>query len=616
MSLAGVVALAALAAWMWVVGSALARGRPAAERVANGALAACALAWTAMACGALGIGILGSTAITGGVALVAAAAALARRPPLRSARPVVAPLIVGCAAGLLLAGPGLLRPLDALRPSRNDMVWHTAWVHQLSAGFSSPGGVYAGEPNSYPWLFHSLVAWIAAALPGGTVDAFQVLELFGLVCAGVGMWLLARELGACNPEATWSVGLFLTAAAFGWASRADFQFEMPALELGPFHGDPVPALTPALAYLPPMIPRDLGLALAPIVLWLAMCAARGPERMWWRAGFAGGLVFLAAPPAGIFCALWVVTIAVVERRWGIWRAALAWVAATSVWLVPLAIAYHRYHGFVPIAHLRLTEPNATQTLVALGISLPLGLAGLFLLARSRPQMATRAIVLVAIPAIAVLLGASISQLSTLVAHGVPTPLVRWLRYLPFLVLALCVPAGVAANALVTVLSRRARPVAIAAAGAGDRRGRGLDGPGVCDGLARARPLRVGVFPPADRRPHTPRGARPRAGCRLPRVDAVRTHRREPLRHAAAAGQGALPHVAARPRARRWPQAQRAGGSPARRAAAARDRHGVRPEGRGHQRPWAGGGVLHLAWTDVGAGSAGDAVSPRSAVGRR
>src|SRR6185437_6420327 len=275
MSLAGVVSLAALAAWMWVVGSALARGRPAAERVANGALAACVLAWTAMACGAFGIGILGSTAITACVALAAAVAALARRPPLRSARPVLAPLVVGGAAGLLLAGPGLLRSLDALRPSRNDMVWHMAWVHQLSAGFSSPGGVYAGEPNSYPWLFHSLVAWIAAALPGGAVDAFQVLELFGLVCAGVGMWLLARELGGCDPEATWSVGLFLTAAAFGWANRADFQFEMPAL-------------TPALAYLPPMIPRDLGLALAPIVLWLAMCAALGPERMWWRAGFAGG----------------------------------------------------------------------------------------------------------------------------------------------------------------------------------------------------------------------------------------------------------------------------------------------------------------------------------------
>src|SRR6476646_4272167 len=122
MSLAGGVSLAALAAWMWVVGSALARGRPAAERVANGALAACVLAWTAMACGAFGIGILGSTAITACVALAAAAAALARRPPLRSARPVLAPLLVGGAAGLLLAAPGLLRSLDALRPSRNDKI--------------------------------------------------------------------------------------------------------------------------------------------------------------------------------------------------------------------------------------------------------------------------------------------------------------------------------------------------------------------------------------------------------------------------------------------------------------------------------------------------------------
>ena len=130
MSLAGVVALAALAAWMWVVGSALARGRPAAERVANGALAACALAWTAMACGAFGIGILGSTAITGGVALVATAAALARRPPLRSARPVVAPLIVGCAAGLLLAVSRPAAPTGRAAP--------LAQRHGLAHGLGAP----------------------------------------------------------------------------------------------------------------------------------------------------------------------------------------------------------------------------------------------------------------------------------------------------------------------------------------------------------------------------------------------------------------------------------------------------------------------------------------------
>ena len=53
--------LLALLAWVWVAGSALARDRPASERFAVGALAACGLAWTAMVAGALGVGLLGST---------------------------------------------------------------------------------------------------------------------------------------------------------------------------------------------------------------------------------------------------------------------------------------------------------------------------------------------------------------------------------------------------------------------------------------------------------------------------------------------------------------------------------------------------------------------------
>src|SRR6478752_8658324 len=339
MSLAGVVSLAALAAWMWVVGSALARGRPAAERVANGALAACVLAWTAMACGAFGIGILGSTAITACVALAAAVAALARRPPLRSARPVLAPLVVGGAAGLLLAGPGLLRSLDALRPSRNDMVWHMAWVHQLSAGFSSPGGVYAGEPNGYPWLFHALVAWIAAALPGGVESAVWAMQGFGLACAGTGIWLLAMEICDRRRAATWSVGLFLAAASLGWAADAHrYRFDMATIDAGPFHGSPVPALTPATTFLPPMIPRDLGLALVPIVLWLALRAISGRVALWWAVGAAGGLVFLIAPPAGLLCAAWVAVFAVMERRRDAWRATPAGAAVVAPWLVPLGLA--------------------------------------------------------------------------------------------------------------------------------------------------------------------------------------------------------------------------------------------------------------------------------------
>ena len=46
-----------------------------------------------------------------------------------------------------------------------------------------------------------------------------------------------------------------------------------------------------------MIPRDLGLALVPIVLWLALRAIPGRPRVWWGVGAAAGLVFLIAPPA-------------------------------------------------------------------------------------------------------------------------------------------------------------------------------------------------------------------------------------------------------------------------------------------------------------------------------
>jgi hypothetical protein len=49
-------------------------------------------------------------------------------------------------------------------------------------------------------------------------------------------------------------------------------------------------LTPATTFLPPMIPRDLGLALVPIVLWLVV---RRP-----RAGRSGGG---ASVPPAVWC---------------------------------------------------------------------------------------------------------------------------------------------------------------------------------------------------------------------------------------------------------------------------------------------------------------------------
>jgi hypothetical protein len=457
-----------LAAWIWVVGGALAPGWSSAERIAAGVMGACALGWVAMAAGAVGAGLLGSTAVTAGIGLLLAVAAVARtRPSVRLGRRALAPLLVAIAAGAMLTAPGVhLAQLD-IRASHGDMVWHAGWIDQLRAGFAAPGGFYAGQPNGYPWLYHAIVAWLAAALPGTVMDAFGVMQAFGIATGAVGVWLLARVMGARRPAATWAVATFLTAGSFGWAPdvRADFAFQMPALGLGFFHGDPVPAMTPALAFLSPMVPRDLGLALSPLLLWSAVAAAHAEaRRAWWGVGFLGGVIFLVAPPAGIFCGIWAVGIAAVHRARAAWRMPAAAALTASVWLVPLALAYHRYHGFVPVTEIRQVEPGAAQVLIALGACLPLGAAGLAVMGRRRSPALADVAVMVAVPALAVLLGATVGQADAFIRHGGPTALVRWLRYLPFLVLALCVPAGVAAEAAVAAVARRGRLAALVAAG--------------------------------------------------------------------------------------------------------------------------------------------------------
>src|SRR6185312_2583590 len=188
MSADAVLAGLILAAWIWVVGSALAPGWSGAERIAAGVMAVSALGWFAMAMG----------------------------------------------AGILLTAPAFhLSPLES-RASHGDMIWHLGWVDQLRAGATAPGGFYAGEPNGYPWLYHAIVGWIAAALPGTVTDSVEMVQALGIATAGVGVWLLARATGAQRSASTWAVGVFLTAGAFGWLPdlRADFAFRMPALELG------------------------------------------------------------------------------------------------------------------------------------------------------------------------------------------------------------------------------------------------------------------------------------------------------------------------------------------------------------------------------------------------
>jgi len=62
-------------------------------------------------------------------------------------------------------------------------------------GATDPGGPYAGIPDAYPWLFHSLAALAAQVLPGGVLAGFlavQVVALLAVAAGGAG-WLWQRS---------------------------------------------------------------------------------------------------------------------------------------------------------------------------------------------------------------------------------------------------------------------------------------------------------------------------------------------------------------------------------------------------------------------------------------
>jgi hypothetical protein len=457
-AIAASIALALAAAW--ALGSCVLPARPALERLGAGILCIYALAGAAMLQGPLHVSFLSHTWLVRAVSLAALAAALARRrPSLRPAGLRAVPLTAAAALVALMAVPAWRAPVGSHAVSHQDMQWHEGWIRQLLGGAHAPGGIYAGEPNSYPWLYHSLTAWIAQALPGGVDEALVAVDVLGLVTIASGMWLLARELGGGTPAAGVATLLALAGGGVGWIWQhaPAAVLNMSSGDLGRYHGDLVlsNALVPGMGNLPPIVPRDLGVCLVPLVLWafLRALAARARAGLL-AAGAAAGLVFLCAPLAGLFLAAWGAALALRARRRAALWAALAAVLTAAVWLAPLAVTYHRYGGFVDVTALAPTNPTVAQAAVALGIALPLGIAGL-VLARSDPRL----VILVAVPAVACVFGIAMGEGGTVFGTAA---LLRWLRYVPFLALGLAVPAGLAAERGLAVLARPAAALALAA----------------------------------------------------------------------------------------------------------------------------------------------------------
>lgn len=443
--------LAVAAAAVWICGSAIAPRAPAPERLGYGILAALGLAWLTMLQGPAGVGLLAHPWALRAIAVVLLLALLAwRRPALAPGRIAAWPVAIAAAATALVTYPAFLAATPRLWPSHEDMLWHQGWIRQLAAGLPAPGGVYAGEPNSYPWLYHSIAAWLLGTLPGDLNAAILALDVAGVAAGWLAMWLLARELGTPPGAAVWAAALFTAAAGFGWIWQHSpaASLHQNGANFGPYHGDLVlwNVLVPSLGNVPPLIPRELGTCLAPLALWvLVRGLSKGGTGALWTAGAAIGFTFLISPLAGGFCIAWAIVLALAARDPAVWRTAVAAAAVAAVWLVPLGIDYRRYGGFVSITHLTPVVPSLGQTVVALGIVLPLGALGLAAVLRRPGGVSALAVTLmVAVPAVACGGGALLGHGGEVL--GTPT-LLRWSRYLPFLVLGLAVPAGVAAQRL-------------------------------------------------------------------------------------------------------------------------------------------------------------------------
>ena len=453
---------------VWIAGCALAPARPPAERLAWGVVAMLAVAWSTLWQPVLGVSWLGHRTLMAVIVVVCTIVVAARTRAWRTAPNVRRPVVLVAAVALavsvlpLVWGPSAVAPIS-------DMQWHEGWIRQLVGGLPEPSGVYAHVPNSYPWLYHALAAWLEL-LPGGMVEVYWALQVFAVGSLALGTWLLARELGLREGPATWAVGFASLAGGVGWIWVHEPVAVVSSSRYGLVHGDFLvgPAVTPALADMPAILPRDLALALFPLTVWFALRAVAGRRmRDTAAAGALAGCLLLIGPVGAVVAVLVCGPLAL-RRRIPVRHAAAAVAVAAFVvapWLGRVALNYVRLGGFAP--HQPLPSVTASQALVAMGVVLPIGLIGVAWMLRTRPPgIDLGALVpLVAVPAVLCLLAGLLPGHSL---AGV-APIVKLQRYLPFFVLALAMPAGWAADAVLARMSRRGAIVLamalVAAAGA-------------------------------------------------------------------------------------------------------------------------------------------------------
>ena len=346
-----------------------------------------------------------------------------------------------------------------LAPESADTRWHMGWASQLMNAESTPSALITGAvPNYYPWLFHALVAFVAAFTPGGRAfHTLGPLQLLQIAAAALALFAIGRTIGA-----SWIAGA--TTALFG-AMAAGLPFALigriDAVIHTPRTGGPRGTYNASYNNLAPPLPRDLGytLLLAFVLLLIAGMLQRSPLLLA-GAGVMLGLAGLTSAEfffVGLGVAIVTVAIPGDVSRAVVGLALLAPAFALfATWLVPLIASYVRLGGFVNTTGVGPIILSPLEILLSWGLATPLAAyAVIRWLPAHRAEAGAR--VLIALAVVAGVLVLTSSIIPRVLGPGFMI-LGRSTRYWPVLHLAVALFAGLGASELIARIAAW-RPVA-------------------------------------------------------------------------------------------------------------------------------------------------------------
>jgi hypothetical protein len=331
-----------------------------------------------------------------------------------------------------------------------DSSLHSGWAASLMNGERVPTNALTGEiPNYYPWMFHSLLAWLSALTPGGrplhALGPMQILQVVGatatLFALGYALWR------------RWAGGL--TTALLGMLTGGfGFLAENPRLigrvratrsEVDQTFGDLMARRSYNFSFhnLVPAHPRELTYALFLALILLLFLAVRTRKRIYLVAsgcllgiiGLTGGEAFIAGT---LICGV----VAVIAGDLGRIRT-LAYIAIPaavlySLWFVPVLVNYGKYGGFVDLSSPPVTL-TPVQVLGGWGLVTPFAVLGIgLLIGRVRRAAGARLALTTLACVVALLLTAAL--LGPRIGAGFDT-LGRAHRYWPMVFLAMAICAG-------------------------------------------------------------------------------------------------------------------------------------------------------------------------------